>query len=184
MFGSFVAGAVVIGSALKNWGFQETDAFSLENIEQLFLGTCLLLFSYFLSKNKTHYPLKSHSEQNKTTAEIGKAFYPKKIELHTNLHGLPVTHACGAPSPIRLKAIQINPGSDNREKDYEKNFYNFLTGEIVEYDKTKPDHRELNEHFLWMMEQAGSPNFPGSYLKQYNIIKPEPDGEKKAETLH
>ncbi|HEX7586207.1 MAG TPA: hypothetical protein VF390_01070, partial [Patescibacteria group bacterium] len=163
MFGSFVAGMVVFGSALKNWSFQETDAFSLENIGQLFLGTSLLFFSYFLSKNKGYYPLKKHSKQNKTTLEIGKTFHPKKIELHTNLHGLPVTHDCGAPSPICLRAIQINPNSDSREKDYEKKFYNFLTGEIVVYDKTKPDHRELNEHFLWMMEGADSPNLSKSY---------------------
>lgn len=170
LIGSLVAGAVLIGHSLLQWSLQEISAFSWQNIERLSSGVALLFLFFVYAKNRKSYPLKKHSEQNKIAAEISKTFYPKKIELHTNLHGLPVTHDCGAPSPIRLRAIQINPNSDSREKDYEKKFYNFLTGEIVAYDKTKPDHRELNEHFLWMINSLERPSFPRPYLKQHNII--------------
>ncbi|PJA87266.1 MAG: hypothetical protein CO141_00340 [Candidatus Moranbacteria bacterium CG_4_9_14_3_um_filter_42_9] len=178
LFGSFVAGMIAIGSAVENWGFQKTDAFSWDNISQLYFGAVLLFFSYLLSKNKRDYPLKKQPDHNRFKAENSKTFHPKIIELSTNIHGFPVTHACGAPSPIRLKAVQLSPVSDSREDDYEKFFYNWLTGEVVAYDKTKADHRELMEHFLWMISSSGRPSLPKSYLKQHNVTKDETD------TLH
>ena len=184
LFGSFVAGIIVIGSAVEKWGFQETDAFSWDNISQLYFGAVLLFFSYLLSKNKRDYPLKKQPDHNRFKTENGKTFHPKIIELSTNIHGLPVLHACGAPSPIRLKAVQLSPHSESREDDYEKFFYNSLNNKVVAYDKTKPDHRELNENFLWMLERAAHPALLKPYLKQYNVIRPETREEKMTETLH
>lgn len=154
------------------------------SIRYFFIGGASLLCFIMCFEDRKAYPLKKQSNRNRFTTETSKVFHPNIINLNTNIHGLPVTHACGAPSSIRFKAIQLIPASDIRESDYEKIFYNFATGEIVEYDKTKPDHRELMEHFLWMINSSGRSSIPKSYLKQYNIIADEPSGEKRNDTLH
>ena len=187
LIGSLVGGAALIGYSMINWSLQDAPVFgelNRNNRELLYSGVALLVYFRVYSKDRKSYPLKKHSEHNKTAAEISKTFHPKIIELNTNIHGLPVLHSCGAPSPIRFKAVQLSPDSDRRAEDYERIFYNSANGEIVEYDKTKPDHRELNEHFLWMINSSRIPNLPNSYLKQYNIIKTKTDGEKRTETLH
>jgi|GEM_PF-1224893 len=179
-------GVLLVGAFLLLWSIQINFAFSRENVVGLFTGVIFLTMFFLFYENRVYFPLKKSSKKKEEQApdKIKAAFYPQKIELNTNLHGLPVTYSCGAPSSVCMRAIQINPNSGNHDEDYEKTFYNHLTGEIVAYDETKPDHRELNEHFLWMLEMASKPNLPKPYLKQYNIIEPQMDREKRVVTLH
>lgn len=120
----FTIGILLVGAFLLLWSMEVNFAFSLENIFGLTTGIIFLAMSFLFYENRIYFPLRrtSHKKNQSATDKIQDTFHPIKYELNTNLHGLPVTHTCGAPSFIRLRATQINPHSDNQEKDYEKPF--------------------------------------------------------------
>ena len=184
---SFLGGIFLIGSSLILWTFQKNYAFSIANIAGLSSGVALLLTFLIYFQSRKYFPLKKAEdlEGRADSESVGlTAFHPHKIELSTNLNGACITQSCGAPSPIRFRATQLSPTSDSREEDYERTFYNSISGEIVRYDESRPDHRELYEHFLWIINTTRRPVILRSYMQQYNIIKPKSNGEKRTETIH
>lgn len=178
-----VVGVLFTGCFMLLWAFQGNWAFSLENIVGMTFGAIFLAMFFIYYKDRQLFPLKKPPQKSLLLFSAGNnRGYPKTIELKNNLEGYPVEHSCGALSPIRFRAVQINPNSDTHEKDYEKIFHNSKTNEVVDYDASKQDHRQLYEHFLWMISRPKS--FARPYLAQHKITSTEPDRGESANTIH
>ena len=193
---SFAGGVFLTGYSLFFWTLQKNHAWSIENVVGLSSGVALLMTFFIYFQDRKYFPLKkmkSPKEKRDPSSKMFASFflsnnnsidYPTYIELSTNIDGLPILLARGAPSPIRFEAVQINQASDRHEEDYKKTFYNIKTGEVVRYDKARTDHQGLYEHFLWIINPARKSVLPKSYMEQYNLIESESKVEKRAEILH
>jgi hypothetical protein len=190
---SLAGGIFLTGYSLLSWSIQKNSAGSIENVTGLSTGVALLMTFYIYFQNRGIFPLKKTKVSKKEAAPDLKSFailapftsdYPLKIELGTTVDGMSTILECGAPSPIRFRATQINPASQCREEDYERIFYNSKNGEIVQYNKSRSDHRGLYKHFLWIINPARKSVLPKSYMEQYNVVESEPKEEKRAEIRH